>query len=141
MFEVYFASVSPSSNTSSHQDFQNQMTTMLNDTFSKLSMLLVDSKSTDSKSDWPKFTRDTKKFCAWYLAIIAQMSSHPWQEFYDSVMSAVVKTTINIALNGKLYDKLLICLKGQVLQNMVSRKHIRANGLLLLNELVQTYKP
>jgi lysophospholipase L1-like esterase len=44
-------------------------------------------------------------------------------------------------LNGKLYAKLITCLDGQVLQNMVSRKHLRGNGLHLLGDLVQTYRP
>jgi len=66
---------------------------------------------------------------------------HPWQEFYDTTTNDVVKATTNTTLNGKLYAKLLICLEGQVLQNTVSRKHLRANGLLLLHKLLQTYKP
>ena len=53
-------------------------------------------------------------------------------------MNDVVKATTNTTLNDA---KLLICLEGQVLQNTVSRKHLRANGLLLLHELLQTYKP
>jgi hypothetical protein len=44
-------------------------------------------------------------------------------------------------LNGKLYAKLLVSLEGQALQSLVARKHLRANGLLLLREMVQTYKP
>jgi hypothetical protein len=44
-------------------------------------------------------------------------------------------------LNGKLYAKLLVSLEGQALQSIVLRKHLRANGLLLLRELTQTYKP
>jgi len=53
----------------------------------------------------------------------------------------VVSTTTKTTLNGKLYAKLLVCLESQVLQQMVSRKHIRGHGLLLLKELRQTYKP
>ena len=49
--------------------------------------------------------------------------------------------TMNITLNEKLYAKVLTCLEGQVLQNMVSHKHLCADGLALLQELVQTYRP
>jgi len=41
----------------------------------------------------------------------------------------------------KLYAKLLLWLEGQVFQDMVARKNLRANGLLLLHELSQTYRP
>jgi hypothetical protein len=53
----------------------------------------------------------------------------------------VFKATSNTTLNEKLYAKLLLCLEGQVFQDMVSRKHLRGNGLLLLTELSQTYRP
>jgi hypothetical protein len=56
-------------------------------------------------------------------------------------MNDVVSTTSNVTLNGKLYAKLLVSLEDSALQSVVSRKHIRANGLLLLQELTQTYKP
>jgi hypothetical protein len=46
-------------------DFQNQLMTMLTETFSKLTTVMSDSKSTESKSDWPKFSGDTKKFRHW----------------------------------------------------------------------------
>jgi hypothetical protein len=46
-----------------------------------------------------------------------------------------------ILLNEKLYAKLLISLEGQVLQDVVTRSHLCANGVLLLQELVQTYRP
>ncbi len=52
-----------------------------------------------------------------------------------------MKTTHNTALNSKLYAKLLVSLEGQALQDVVSRSHLRANGILLLHELVQTYCP
>jgi hypothetical protein len=52
-----------------------------------------------------------------------------------------VTVTSNVALNEKLYAKLLTCLEGTVLQNMVSRKHLRADGISLLHELVQTFRP
>jgi hypothetical protein len=123
------------------QDFQQQMLSMLNDTFSKLITVMNKSKATDSKSDWPKFSGDMKKFKHWYLAIVAQLSLAPWKEFYNSTSNTLVKTTGNISLNEKLYAKLLLCLEGQVFQDMVSRKHLRGNGLLLLTELSQTYHP
>jgi hypothetical protein len=50
------------SSESSPQDFQQQMMSMLNTTFAKLTTVLSDSKSTDAKSDWPKFAGDIKKF-------------------------------------------------------------------------------
>jgi hypothetical protein len=59
---------------------------MLNDTFSKLSTVIADSKSSETKSDYPKFIGDSKKFFAWYLAIMAQLSLSPWQELYDSTL-------------------------------------------------------
>ncbi len=93
------------------------------------------------KADWPKFSGDSKKFRSWCLAILAQLSIPPWLDLYDTSINYVVSITTNTTLNGKLYDKLLVSLDSQVLQNMMSRKHIRGNGLLLLKELVQTYKP
>jgi hypothetical protein len=132
---------STSSPDSSSQDFQQQMMTMLNATFTKLTTVMTESKAIDSKSDWPKFAGDMKKIKHWYLAIVDQLSLTPWKEFYDSTNNTFVKTTGNTALNEKLYAKLLLCLEGQVFQDMVSRKHLRANGLLLLSELSQTYRP
>jgi len=124
----------------SGQDFQNQMLILLNTTFSKLTTVL-DTKSSDVKSEWPKFGGDVKKFKSWRLAILAQMSLSPWNELYDASTNSLVFTTLNSLLNEKLYAKLLLCLEGQVLQDMVSQKHLRANGLLLLSELTQTYRP
>ncbi len=113
---------------------------LLTESFSKLSTVLAD-KQMDTKTDWPKFAGDSKKFRAWYLAIMAQMSLPPWQELYDSASNNIVLMTTNTQLNGKLYAKLLLALEGSALQGIVSRKHLRANALLLLQELVQTYKP
>jgi len=113
---------------------------MLTEAFSKLSTVLSD-KSSDTKSDWPKFSGDTTKFRSWYLAIIAHLSLPPWQELYDSAKHDIVSYTSKQALNGKLYAKLLLALEGSALQNIISRTHLRANGLLLLQELVQTYRP
>jgi hypothetical protein len=60
---------------------------------------------------------------------------------YDSVSNDIASTTLNTALNCKLYAKLLVCLEDQALQSIVSRKHLHVNGLLLLCELILTYKP
>jgi hypothetical protein len=116
----------------SSENFQVHMMTLLNETFSNLSTALADNKSTDVKTDWPKFSGDSKKFRAWHLAIMAQMSLFPWQELYDPVSNDIVQTTSNTTLNGKLYAKLLVSLEGQALQSIVSRKHLHANGVLLL---------
>jgi hypothetical protein len=59
-----------SSGVSSTPDMQTQMMYMLTESFSKLSSALSE-KSHDTKSDWPKFNGDIKKFRPWYLAIIA----------------------------------------------------------------------
>jgi hypothetical protein len=72
---------------------------------------------------------------------MAQLSLPPWKCLYDPATNDVVKTTTDVSLNGRLYAKLLISLEGVALQNVVSRTHLRANGLLLLQDLVQTYKP
>ena len=63
------------------------------------------------------------------------------KDVHDSSTNDIVSATSNTALNGKLYAKLLVSLEGQALQSLVARKHLRANGLLLLREMVQTYKP
>jgi hypothetical protein len=130
---------STSTPSSSPQDFQAQMLHMLNDTFSKLSTVLMESKN-DAKSEWPKFSGGISKFREWYLAIMAQLSLPPWNPLYDPIKNDIVDSTSNSSLNGKLYAKLLICLEGQAMKNMISRKHLRANGLLLLQELHHMYK-
>jgi len=125
-------------------DVQSQMMLMLTESFAKLSNVLgektQDSK-TEVKSEWPKFSGDVKKFKSWYLLIVAQLSIPPWQELYDPETNSIVKSTTNSTLNSKLYAKLLVSLEGQALQDVVSRSHLRANGILLLQELVQTYRP
>lgn len=65
---------------------------------------------------------------------MAQLSLPPWNLLYDPITNNIVHTTPNTQLNGKLYA-LLVCLEGQAMKNMMSRKHLRANGLLLLQEL------
>ncbi len=132
--------VSSSMASSSSTDMQTQIMYMLTESFSKLSTVLLE-KSSDTKSDWPKFSGDVKKFRSWYLAIIAQLSLPPWQELYDSSRYDIVSSTSNTALNGKLYAKLLLSLEGIASQNIISHTHLRANGVLLLKELVQTYRP
>jgi hypothetical protein len=120
------------------QDVQSQMLMILTDSFSKLSSAL--SEKSDSKSDWPKFSGDAKKFHSWYLAIMAQLSLPPWMELYDEAKHDIKTTTTNVSLNGKLYSKLLLALDGSA-QSVVSKKYLRANGISLLQDLVQTYKP
>ncbi len=138
------SSVTPSSTTPATsvvgQDLQAQMLLLITESFSKLSTALSDNKS-DSKTDWHKFSGDSKKFRAWYLGIMAHLSLPPWSDIYDSARNDVVSSTSNHLLNGKLYSKVLLSLDGTAYQNFVSRKHLRANGILLLRELVQTYKP
>ena len=119
---------------------QVQMMQLLTDTFSKLSTVLQESKNV-SKSEWPKFSGEASKFKDWYLAIMAQLSLPPWSSLYDNVRNDIVSTTSDSQLNGQLYAKLLVCLEGQALKNMLSRKHIRANGLMLLQELHHMYRP
>jgi hypothetical protein len=72
---------------------------------------------------------------------MAQILLPPWAELYDSVANSVISSTQNTILNGKLYAKLLVSLEDQAFQHMTSRKHFRANGILLLKELQQMYKP
>jgi hypothetical protein len=140
---------------SSSTAFQNQMLAILNDTFTKLSTVISDtsmvlqdtkiaindSKSSETKTEWSKFSGDPKKFRPWYLAIMAQLSIAPWQSLYDASTNSVVKITSNNILNGKLYAKVIGASEGSALQHMLARKHLRANGILLLQELHQMYKP
>jgi hypothetical protein len=129
---------------STSSDFQNQMLVLLNDTFSKLTSVINDTtsiKTSDTKSEWVKFSGDPKKFRSWYLAVMAQLSIAPWQDLYDSTTNSVVKSTTNAGLNSKLYAKVIGSLEGSALQHMLARKHLRANGILLLQELHQMYKP
>jgi len=60
---------------------------------------------------------------------MTQLSLSPWSALYDPVQNTVVATTTNTSLNSKFYAKLIASLEGQALQNMVARKHIRANGV------------
>jgi hypothetical protein len=130
--------VSPSVLISS--DPQANMLLMLAESFTKLTSVLSD-KSDLKSSDWPKFSGDQKKFRAWCLSILSQISILPWKELYDSSKNDIVTSTSNVSLNEKLYAKLGVSLEGQVLQDIITRSHLRANGILLLQELVQTYRP
>jgi hypothetical protein len=141
-------SVSPSfaGGTSNPLDFQAQMLTLLNNTFAQLTTVITEtktaigeSKHSDSKSEWSKFSGDTRKFRHWYLGIMSQISISPWTEMYDASNNNVVKTTTNSVLNGKLYAKVIAALEGQPFQHMVARPHLRGNGILLLQELHQMY--
>ncbi|MFN9980666.1 MAG: hypothetical protein ACK53Y_12150, partial [bacterium] len=87
-------SLGSTSNCASGQEIQNQMMMMLTESFSKLTSVLVD-KNTESKSEWPKFSGDSKKFRAWYMAIMAQLSLPPWKELYDISTNDIVSTTNN----------------------------------------------
>jgi hypothetical protein len=136
------SSVGGSSSSAHFTDVQGQMMLMLTESFSKLTSIMGEQKSiSDSKTDWPKFAGDAKKFRAWHLSIIAQISMPPWSEFYDASTHGVVLATQNTTLNSRLYAKLISVLEGQALQDMISRLHLCANGLLLLQDLIQTYKP
>jgi hypothetical protein len=107
------------SNSGTSIDFQAQMFLMLNETFSKLSTVLTETKTAETKSEWPKFLGDSKKFRTWYLAIMTQLSIPPWSALYDLVLNSVESTTTDTSLNSKLYAKLISSLEGQALQNMV----------------------
>jgi len=119
------SSSSTTSNTSTPTpDLHAQMMLMMAESFSKLSTVLAESK-TDSKSDWPKFSGESRKFRDWYLAIMTQISLPPWNVLYDSVSNDVVTATTNSQLNGKLYSKIILSLEGKALKHAVSRKHLQ----------------
>jgi hypothetical protein len=134
-------------------DPHTQMMLLFADSFSKFSMVLTDNQETlaklsialtdksDSKAEWPKFSGDQKQFRAWYLAIMAQILLPPWVELYDLTKNNIVSATLNSTLSGTLYSKLLLALEGTALKSVVSCKHVHANRILLLHELVQTYRP
>jgi len=94
--QVSQGSMSTSASLNSNPDLQTQMMYMLPESFSKLSSALSE-KSSELKSHWPKFSGDVKKLRPWYLAIIAQISLPPWQE-YDSTKHDIVSTTSNIPI-------------------------------------------
>jgi len=118
----------------------DQVLLLLTESFSKMANALTE-KQSDSKSEWPKFAGDVKKFRSWYLAIMTQLSIAPWKALYNSSKNDVVASTTDTTLNEKLYSKVILALDGTALQHVVSRKHLRANGLAVLQDLVHTYKP
>jgi hypothetical protein len=65
----------------------------------------------------------------------------PWNDLYDVVSNDLVLMTLNSSLNAKFYSKLLLSLEGEALHNLVLRKHLCADGLRLMQEIVQTYCP
>jgi len=65
----------------------------------------------------------------------------PWDDLYDYSRNNIVESTTNTRLNEKLYSKLILSLDGSALQHVVSHKHLRENGLAVLQDLVHTYKP
>jgi len=95
-----------------HLDQQSQMMQLFAASVAKLLTAL--SEKSESKSDWPKFSGDHKKFRAWHLSIMAQLSLPHWVELYDSVINDIVPNSSNTTLNGKLYSKLLLDLMGML---------------------------
>jgi hypothetical protein len=118
----------PSAVTSSTTD---QILLLLTDSFTKMANALTE-KSGDTKAEWPKFGGDGKKFKAWYLGIMTQLSIAQWREFFDQSKNDVVVSTTNTTLNEKSYSNLILALEGTALQHVISRKHLRANGLAVL---------
>jgi hypothetical protein len=143
--KVSSTTVAPGSNfpvmsSGNTQDIQSKMMLMMMKSFSKLTTAFSES-NLETKHDWPKFSGESKKFHSWYLGIMMQISLPPWSELYDASKHDIVASTTNASLNGKLYSKLILALEGVAYKNFVSRKHLHANGIHLLQELVQTYKP
>jgi hypothetical protein len=122
-------------------DSNQQVMLMLAESFSKLSSIVLQDKSNETKYDWPKFSGETKTFKAWYLAILAQLSLPQWQDVYEPSTKDIVLSITNVALNGKLYAKLITCLDGSALQSTVARTHLHSDGLLVLQDIYQTHQP
>jgi hypothetical protein len=101
------APVAPPHSLLSVPDTQTNLIMMLTDNFSKLTTTLSEKKE-DIKYEWPKFSGDQKKFRAWYMVIVTQISLPPWQDLYDATMNNVCLVTKNSSLNAKLYAKLLV---------------------------------
>jgi hypothetical protein len=57
-------------------DPQTNLMSLLTETFTKLTATLSDKKE-EFKYEWPKFSGDQKKFRAWYMAIVTQLSLPP----------------------------------------------------------------
>jgi hypothetical protein len=109
----------------------DQVLLLLTESFTKMASALTE-KQSDAKAESPKSPGDSKKFRSWYLAIMTQLSITPWRDLYDSSRNDIVESTTNNTLNEKLYSKLVLALEGLALQHVVSRKHLRANGLAVL---------
>lgn len=101
----------------SSADLQTQMMLLVSESFTKLSTALGEQKEY-TKADWHKFSGDCKKFCGWYLGIMAHISLPPWKDLYDPVRNDVVTSTSDALLNGKLYSKILLSLDGMAYQNL-----------------------
>jgi hypothetical protein len=91
---------------SSHANLQSQMMLMLTESFLKLTNVLGN-RTSDAKSDWPKFSGNSKKFRAWSLSIMTQISLHPWKDLYDTSSHDIISTITIDTLNGKLYAKVI----------------------------------
>jgi hypothetical protein len=122
-------------------DPQTNLMLMMTAFFSKLSTAFTEIKTTDVKTDWPKFDGTKTKFCSWYLTILSQVSVPLWNELYDAVSNDLVLATSNSSLNAKFYSKLLLSLEGEALRSIACVKHLRADGLQLMQEIIQTYCP
>jgi hypothetical protein len=125
----------------SSSDSQANLMMMMTEAFSKLSTVFTETKTIEVKTDWPKFDGSKTKFRSWYLTILSQVSVPPWNDLYDVVSNNLVLMTSNSSLNVKFYSKLLLSLEGDALRNLALRKHLRADGLRLMQEIVQTYRP
>jgi len=90
--------VSPSALIST--DPQANMLLLLAESFTKLTSAL--NEKGNSKSDWPKFPGDQKKFRSWYLSVLSQISIPPWKELYDTSRNDIVMSTYNVSLDEKI---------------------------------------
>jgi hypothetical protein len=69
------------------------------------------------------------------------VSEPPWSELYDMVSNDLVIITSNTSLNAKFYSKILLSLEGEALHRIALCKHLCADVLHLMQEIVQTYQP
>ncbi len=77
---------------------------------------VISEKSSETKSDWPKFSGNTKNFWHWYLAIIAQLSLSPWNEFYNPVTNMMIHSTGNTKLMKNYMPSFFSVLRGKYLK-------------------------
>jgi hypothetical protein len=122
-------------------DPHGNLMVMMTEAFSKLTTAFTETKSSETKSKWPKFDGTKTKFRSWYLTILSQVSVSPWNDLYDTTTNDLVTTTTNSSLNAKFYSKLLLSLEGAALRGRALGKHLRADGLRLMQEIIQTYRP